>query len=108
MPRAGCGGLHKYERIHKWHNYDCHLCSVISVQELPFLGLFRQLAKKEYQMTENELYRVFKMRCEWCQIVYEGEVECMEQIEVLKTRVIDLCPHCQLIGNNLVVGECNV
>ena len=56
-------------------------------------------------MTEDDLYRVLQMRCEWCGIVYEGEVECMKKIEVRKTKVIDLCPHCQLIGNNLVVGE---
>lgn len=56
-------------------------------------------------MKEDDLYRVLQLRCEWCGIVYEGEVECMEPIEVRKTKVFDLCPHCQLYGDNLVVGE---
>lgn len=58
-------------------------------------------------MTEEEIYRILQMRCQWCGIVYDGEVECLEPIEIRKTRVYDLCPHCQLIGENLVVGEYN-
>lgn len=28
----------KNRERHKWVNYDTHLCSVFSVQQLPFLG----------------------------------------------------------------------
>lgn len=58
-------------------------------------------------MTEKELYRVLQMRCQWCGIVYEGEIECMQAIELRKSTAYDLCPHCRLCGDNLIVGECN-
>lgn len=58
-------------------------------------------------MTEQELYKVLQLRCQWCGIVYEGEIECMQAIELRKTTAYDKCPHCQLCGENLIVGVCN-
>lgn len=56
-------------------------------------------------MNEDEIYKVCRLRCAACEYVYEGEVECMGEMIPRKTKVIDRCPHCQQINDNLYLGE---
>ena len=56
-------------------------------------------------MSEEELYRVCNLRCMTCEHEYTAEVECMGEMIPRKTKVFDLCPYCQEIGDSLYLGD---
>lgn len=56
-------------------------------------------------MTEEELYRICHLRCLTCEYEYTGEVECMGEMIPRKTKVLDMCPQCQEIGDSLYLGD---